>query len=446
MTKPAVVRFAPSPTGPPHLGNLRTALFDWLLAHATGGRFILRIDDTDQTRYNASAEQAMLDALQWVGLNWDEGPDIGGPHVPYRQSERLQLYRDAAERLVELGHAYRPADEPEIIRLKTPDSGKIVVRDVLRGDITFDAEEVPQNPVLLKSDGFPTYHLATVIDDQAMGVTHILRGEEWIPSTPMHLQMFEALGYQPPVFIHLSLVTDKEGKKIKKRDPSFEVNTYREAGFLPEAVINYLAFLGWHPGTEEEFFSKDDLVQRFSIERLSKSPAAFDDAKLRWFNQQHIARLDLADLVERVMPRIEATYPAIKDHSPEWKTQLVSAVREELTTLNDTVHAVRFAFEFGDFTVEAQEALHSEQAQPVISAFLEAVRTFDSLDAEGSGNLLKELRNQFKKSHGWGGKAVMFPLRAALTGTVTGPHLSDVAALLGKEESLRRIHAALAIM
>ncbi len=446
MTDPAIVRFAPSPTGPPHLGNLRTALFDWLLARATGGRFLLRIDDTDQSRYNPSAEADMMGLLRWLGLDWDEGPDAGGPHAPYRQSERLLLYQQAAEKLIEVGHAFRPADEPDIVRLKTPSSGTITLQDAIRGEIQFDFDRVPQNPVLIKSDGFPTYHLATVVDDWAMGITHVLRGEEWIPSTPLHLQMFEALEYPPPQFIHLPLVTDHEGKKLKKRDPSFEARTYREAGFLPEAVVNYLALLGWHPGTEQEIFSPQELIESFTIANFQKSPAAFNEDRLRWFNQQHMMRLSDDDLMRRALPFLEAVYPDAAAHNESWIITLIHAVREELITLADAPASTGFAFEYGPLTEDAQTTLRTEQALPVISAFQSAAEALQSFDSESTSGLLRELRSQFKASYGWGGRAVMFPLRAALTGSIAGPHLSDVVALLGKAETLRRIEHTLAIM
>ena len=269
MAAPAIVRFAPSPTGPPHPGSLRTALFNWLLARATGGRFILRIEDTDRARYDPDAEAQMLGALRWLGLDWDAGPDLDGPEGPYRQSERLHLYQDAAEALVVAGAAYRPTDEPGVVRLKTPETGVLSFEDAVRGTIRFDAAEIPQSPVLLKSDGYPTYHLAAVADDHAMGITHVLRGEEWIPSTPLHVLIHEALGWQPPLFAHLPLVTDTHGQKLKKRAARSAALAYREQGFLPQAVMNYLALLGWHPGGEQEVYSPDEMVAAFRLDRLS---------------------------------------------------------------------------------------------------------------------------------------------------------------------------------
>jgi nondiscriminating glutamyl-tRNA synthetase len=478
VTEPAVVRFAPSPTGPPHLGNLRTALFDWLVARASGGRFIVRIEDTDQARRDAQAEAQMLSALRWLGLDWDEGPDIGGPHGPYRQSERLGLYAEAADRLIAAGDAYRctcsterveivqkrlraqgkmavydnhcrdlgigPTDAPHVIRFKMPLEGSLTFHDLVRGEIRFDVEKLAGDMVLVKSDGFPTYHLAMAVDDHAMEITHVIRGEEWIPSTPLHMLLFAALGWDAPRFAHLPLVTDKSGKKIKKREPGFQASTYQEGGYLPEAVANALAFLGWHPGTTDEVFSRDELIARFSLNRISKSPAAFDEDKLRWFARRHMARLSLDALADLVIPLIEAEYPGAAGRDRGWLLGLVAALREDLVTLNDAVPAAHFAFEAGPITPEARGALSSEQARPVLEALRDKLRLAAALDAEGATALFKDLRTEFKVSHGWAGAAVMFPPRAALTGSTSGPHLADVLLVLGKDESLRRVESALA--
>jgi glutamyl-tRNA synthetase len=443
---PLAVRFAPSPTGPPHLGSLRTALFNWLLARSAGGRFILRIEDTDRSRLDPAAEGQMIDALAWLGLDWDEGPDVGGPRGPYRQSERLARYHAAADRLVALDAAYRPADEPGVIRLKTPRMGEARFDDVVRGPITIAWKAAPQDPVLIKSDGYPTYHLAAVVDDAAMDITHVLRGEEWIPSTPLHLRIYEALGWEPPAFVHLPLVTDRTGHKLKKRDARSVALVYREGGYLPKAVMNYLALLGWHPGTEEEVFTPGELVARFSLDRLSKAPAAHDEDRLRWFNRQHIARLSPSELASRTLPYLTAAYPAAADRGEAWLAQLAGVVQDELTTLADIAAAARFVFDMGELSPEAREALASEPSRPVLAALREDIAAQAALDASTSAALFRALRRRFKESRGWGGRAVMFPARAALTGDVRGPHLSDLAALLGREECLQRIDRALRLV
>jgi glutamyl-tRNA synthetase len=479
MTSPAIVRFAPSPTGPPHLGNLRTALYNWLLARATGGRFILRIDDTDQERYSAEAERLMIDALEWIGLTPDEGPHVGGIHAPYRQSERLDLYRAAIDYLLASGHAYRctctqerlegvqarlrslkkpqvydnhcrelnitAPDQPHVIRLKMPLTGDVTVHDLVRGEIRTSYQNVAGDIVLVKSDGFPTYHLATVVDDQAMGITHIIRGEEWLPSTPLHLRLFEAMGWNAPAFIHLPLVTDRAGRKIKKRDPSFEVSTYREAGFLPEAVANALALLGWNPGSTDEVFSLPELVERFNIERLSKSPAAFDEEKLRWFNRQHLVRLPLELLTTQVQTRLSAAYPD-QTRAADWWRELSEMMREEIGTFADLDQIARPLFEAVAPNESAREALAAEQARPVLEACRDRLEALADLNSETAAELTRALRADFKNSHSWKAQQVMLPLRVTLTGTTSGPHLSDMMRLMGKEICLQRIHEALDLL
>jgi glutamyl-tRNA synthetase len=477
VSGPAVVRFAPSPTGSPHLGNLRTALFNWLLARATGGRFILRIEDTDRERYDPKAEESMLAALRWLGVDWDEGPGVGGPHAPYRQSERLALYREVAARLLASGHAYRctctperlasiqprlrtrvydghcrdlaigPIDQPHVIRLRAPRTGQTTFTDVLRGPITFENRRLPGDIVLMKSDGYPTYHLAVVADDLAMGVTHVLRADEWIASTPLHVLIYAALGWEPPQFVHLPLVTAPGGAKLSKRAGiDAEVDVYREQGFLPEAMMNYLALLGWHPGDTHEVMSRDDLIARFSIERLSASPSAFDLDRLRWFSQQHAAALPLDDLAARCIPLLREAYPDAAAREGEWLAALVGVVREEITVLSDVVAAARWAFESpGAWEGEAREALMQPSAGPVLAAFEAALREWpDEPDPASAKTLLDDLRAHFKAQKGWNGRTVMFPLRAALTGSLAGPHLSDVVALLGRDACLSRIGGALA--
>lgn len=479
MSDTVVVRFAPSPTGLLHLGNLRTALFNWLLARSTGGRFILRIEDTDRERYLPEAEQDYLDGLRWLGLEWDEGPDVGGPNTPYRQSERLPLYHEIVQQLLESGLAYRcmcspdrlariqarlktqvydnhcrdlnigPTNEPHVIRLRAPLTGQTQFTDAVRGLIAFENKRLPGDVVLLKSDGYPTYHLAVVTDDHAMGVTHVLRGDEWIASTPLHVLLYQMLGWRPPQFVHLPLVTDRAGAKLTKRETSIETDVafYRQAGFLPEAMMNYLALLGWHPGGTQEVLTRSDLVECFSITRLSKSPAAFDADRLRWFNRQHIARLSPQDRAERCVPLLMASYPAAATRDDEWLSMLVELVRDELVVLNDVVSATRFAFRsLEDWDEEARQALAEPPAVPVLEAFDSVLQaTSDELEADIAQTLLDDLREDFRARHGWTGRAVMFPLRAALTGSLSGPHLADVIALLGKQACLERIQIAMTL-
>jgi len=478
VSAPTVVRFAPSPTGSPHLGNLRTALFNWLLARSTGGRFILRIEDTDRERYQPEAEETILAALRWLGMDWDEGPDVGGPHAPYRQSERRAYYHEVAGQLVTSGHAYRctcsperlekvqarlrtrlydghcrdlaigPTDAPHVIRLRTPQTGQTAFTDVVRGRIAFQNKRLPGDVVLMKSDGYPTYHLAVVADDHAMGVTHVLRADEWLASTPLHVLLYEALGWEPPQFAHLPLVTDESGAKLSKREGGAEVDitAYQREGFLPEAMMNYLALLGWHPGDTQEVMRPDDLVARFSMGRLSKSPSAFDLNRLRWFSQQHAAALPLDDLVTRCAPWLNEAYPSAAAHGEAWLAALIGAVRDEITALSDVVSATRWAFEAPDYqVVGVKEALAQPAGRPTLEALQAALHDAPAdPDPAAAKALLGDLRDHFRAEYGWNGRTVMFPLRAALTGALAGPHLSDVVALLGREACLSRIGAALA--
>jgi glutamyl-tRNA synthetase len=478
MSAPAVVRFAPSPTGPPHLGNLRTALFNWLLARATGGRFILRIEDTDRDRYQPEAEEAMLAALCWLGVDWDEGPDVGGPNAPYRQSERQALYHEAADYLLENGHAYRctctperlekvqarlrtrvydrhcrdkaigPTDEPHVIRLRTTKAGSTTFTDAVRGQITFENKRLPGDIILMKSDGYPTYHLAVVVDDHAMVITHVLRADEWIASTPLHVMIYAALGWEPPQFVHLPLVTDPAGAKLSKREGGVdvEVDAYRREGYLPGAMMNYLSLLGWHPGGTQEVMSGDELIERFSIERLSKSPSAFDLDRLRWFSQQHAAALPREDLAARCIPLLWAAYPDADARDEAWLAELIAIVRDEIIVLNDVVAATQWAFQTPtSWEGEVREALASAPAIPVLERFHAALSGLsDDPSQEAAQVMLRDLRAHFKAENGWNGRAVMFPLRAALTGSLAGPHLADVVALLGREACLSRIGGALA--
>ncbi|MGI9254606.1 MAG: glutamate--tRNA ligase, partial [Thermomicrobiales bacterium] len=345
---PVRVRFAPSPTGLLHIGGGRTALFNWLLAHGQAkrmgqeGAFLLRIEDTDQSRLVEGAEQGILDILHWFGVDWDEGPDNGGPHAPYRQSERLPMYRAAAERLIADGKAYRcfctperltqvreqqqaaklppgydrhcrdlPAETiaanlaagmPHVVRFRMPREGETVVTDLLRGDMVFQNVNM-EDLVLLKSDGFPTYHLANVVDDHDMEITHILRGEEWIPTAPVHLRLYAAFGWDAPQLAHMPLILAPGGGKLSKRHGSTSMEEFRTQGYLPEALMNYLALLGWSLDGEREFFSREDLLDLFTLERVNPSPGTFDYAKLKWFNQYYINHIiSLDDLTMRVLP------------------------------------------------------------------------------------------------------------------------------------------------
>jgi nondiscriminating glutamyl-tRNA synthetase len=296
----------------------------------------------------------------------------------------------------------------------------------------------------MKSDGFPTYHLGVVVDDHDMGITHVIRGDEWIPSTPLHILMYNAFGWSIPEFVHLPLVVDSNGQKLKKRTPEFEVGYYQDKGYLPEAVVNALALMGWNPGTGHELLSPHEIIELFNISHLSSSPSIFDEERLRTFSREHIARLDLADLASRILPLICEAYPEANSHNQSWLLSLVSVIREELSTLNDAIEAARFAFRPTPRTPEAHDALMGECGRLLLETAQARLSSLPRLTPENTSALFKEMRVEFKESHNLNAQAVMFPLRAALSGSITGPHLSDIVTLLGKAETLQRIEHALA--
>jgi glutamyl-tRNA synthetase len=361
-------RFAPSPTGPLHFGSVRTALFAWLAARSSGGQFLLRIEDTDQGRYLEDSEALIMETLLWLGLNWDEGPEVGGPRGPYVQSQRTDIYRRHAEQLVESGAAYwctctperlaamrdqqraagqptrydrhcldrqdevraeREAGAPAVLRqLMQP--GRTVWNDVVRGEISFDNADI-DDQVLLKSDGFPTYHLAVVVDDHLMGITHVIRSEEWIPSTPKHLGLYSAFGWDPPRFAHVPVVLGDDHQKLSKRRGARNVLEYGELGYLAPAIVNAMALLGWSSGTEEEVFTPPELVERFSLDRVNDSAAVFDQKRLDSLNGQHIRRLPVEEMVEQLEFWLPGT-------SKETRRKLVPLLQERMVVMRDATN------------------------------------------------------------------------------------------------------------
>lgn len=485
--RPIRVWFAPSPTGTTHLGNLRTALFNWLLARRFGGQFVLRIEDTDQGRHRSGATEQLQDDMRWLGMDWDEGPDIGGPYGPYIQSQRLDLYHDAINRLLAAGQAYYcdcslerlehirqeqlargekqrydnycrertvPPGENTVVRLRVPEEGTVTFHDAVYGNVTFDNNTLG-DLILLKSDGFPTYHLANVIDDHEMFISLVLRGNEWLSSVPWHIHLYHAFGWHPPEYAHLPLIVDLQGRKLKKRPEEidgvtttyldyarmFRVHTLREKGYLPNALLNYLAFMGWNPGTTEEVFTPREIIARFSLDRIGPSPSAFDVNRLNWFNRQHLARLTLGELVDHVLSYLRAAYPEDERlNRRDWVSLLVETVRDGLTTLQDIVPFTQFAFTPPTaFVGETKAALEAPSAALVLNEFFTALPTHDQISLDDALALLKNLNQHFKQQHGWSGKQVYVPLRAALIGEVHGPPVANVIALLGISECRSRV-------
>ena len=478
------VRFAPSPTGALHVGGLRTALFNYLFAKHHGGRFILRIEDTDQERFVAGAEEGIVEMLHWAGLIPDEGPHLGGDNGPYRQSERRDLYAEYAARLIEQGDAYRcyvtPAELEQmraeqmeaqksdpallvkydgrhrdlsdkerrrfenegrkaVVRMRIPEpEEQIVVEDLIRGRVVFNSSQL-DDQVLLKSDGFPTYHRAVVVDDHLMGITHILRAEEWLSSTPKHLYLYRCLGWEPPKTAHLPLLLNADRSKMSKRSGDTAAEAYRDKGFLPGALVNFLALLGWNPGDDREVFSLDDLIAEFSLERVGKSGSVFDLDKLNWMNQGYIGKLPLDDLYAALRPFIDRTPHAAEDE--EVLRQICLIVQPSLVTLADIGGHLPFFFRPGDAPLapELANALAGEEAQTVISAFRERLRAADGLDAPG----FKEMMKAVQKETGIKGKGLWGTMRWAITREVEGPDLAKVATLFGRDKVLGHLERIL---
>ena len=438
------VRFAPSPTGLLHIGGLRTALYNYLLARQHGGPFVLRIEDTDQSRYVEEAEGDILDSLAWAGLPYDEGPRRGGPHAPYYQSRRQDVYREHAQRLVEAGHAYVAFDTPEeldamrerlqtgdnpapkydaatrqemtnaltlpedevarrlergdehVIRLKVPRGETVRFEDLVRGWVAFEADQL-DDQVLIKSDGLPTYHLANVVDDHLMRITHVIRGEEWLPSTPKHLLLYGAFGWEPPQMAHLPLIMSPSGGKLSKRNAEemgipVSVRQYREGGYEPEALLNFLAFLGWNPGTDEEIFSLEDLVGAFSLDRVGQSGVQFNLDKLRWYNEQHLRRFSSDELAERARPHLEA-----HGYHPDdaYLRDVAVLMQERISFTKDLATEAAYFYEDPEgFDEKGVKKRWKDDSADLLTAYADRLDALDPFTAETTEAALRELADE----------------------------------------------------
>ena len=468
------VRFAPSPTGYLHVGGLRTALFNFLFARHHGGYFVLRIEDTDRSRYVPGAEENLIQTLRWTGIEFDEGPGVGGPYGPYRQSERLELYTQHARRLIEEGHAYycfctperletmrqeqirrqepprydgtcrqlsrqeaeerKKAGEPVVVRLKMPQTGETVVEDLIRGQVVFQ-NAVVDDQVLVKSDGYPTYHLASVVDDHYMRITHIIRGEEWLPSVPKHVQLYRAFGWEVPRMAHLPLLLNPDRSKLSKRQGDVAVEDYIRKGYLPQALINFVALLGWNPGTEQEIFTLEELIQQFSLERIHKAGAVFDIQKLNWMNGYYIRQLPEDELVTFLTPFLERAGYNVSDQ--EKTRKVILAVYKGIDKGEDIAEAARLFYE-QEVKIrepEAEEILRQPTARTVLEAFLQKLDQVDTLDLDQFKGIMKEIQQEtgIKK------QALWMPIRIALTGLTHGPELPLVIDIFGRSEVKRRV-------
>jgi glutamyl-tRNA synthetase len=498
------VRFAPSPTGPLHIGGVRTALFNYLFAKHHGGDFLLRIEDTDQTRYVPGAEEYIMEALDWCGIRIDEGPREGGVHAPYRQSERKALYAAYAQQLIDSGHAYYAFDTteeldalrsnaeangatftysnatrsglknsltlpgsacetllasgaPHVVRFKMPENVVVEETDLIRGHVQFNSDQL-DDKVLFKSDGMPTYHLANVVDDHLMEITHVIRGEEWLPSMPLHILLYEAFGWKDtmPQFSHLPLILKPTGKgKLSKRDgdqlgfPVFPLawkdpetgeisRGYREDGYLPDGFINMLSLLGWNPGTEQEIFSMEQLIESFTLDRVGKSGSRFDPEKTKWFNHQYLLRHTDQDLAKRFVPFLEAK-------GIEVPFELVSRV---CGLVKERCHFVNEIWEQGFFFFQAptayDEKIVAKRWKEGVPEMMAEIAGFFGTIENWSAPQIKEPFSLFVTEKGWNFGTIMNSLRLCLVGGSFGPDIFEICEIIGKEETISRINLALA--
>jgi glutamyl-tRNA synthetase len=470
VAEPVRVRYAPAPTGFLHVGGARTALYDWLFARHHGGTFVLRIEDTDRKRSTEESVVALQEALRWLGLDWDEGPDVGGPYGPYRQTERLEIYREATERLLGDENAYRCYCSPEeleerrratlaqgrpwrydrlclnrseeersaleaegrpsAVRFLAPGRG-VVVPDAVRGESTFPASDI-DDFIILRSDGTPTYLLAAAVDDWKMEMTHVIRGEDLHSSTPRQILLLEALGAERiPVYAHLPLIVGSDRQPLSKRHGSVAVEAFREEGFLPEAMVNYLALLGWSLDDHTTFLTREDLVKHFDLDRVARNPAAFDREKLEWMNGHYIRELPLGRFVERLA---EALRDAGIDPDPALLRDAAPLVQERMNLMSQAPGLLRFLFE----EVEPDEkAAHMLEGQGEYLA--EVARRLEKLD-EWSTPAIESTLRSLREERSLSAKKAFQPVRAAVTATLVSPPLFESMALLGKERTLERIH------
>lgn len=464
------VRMAPSPTGTLHIGAARAALFNWLFARHSGGTFILRIDDTDRERSTSEFEEEILGSLRWLGLDWDEGVGVGGPHGSYRQSDRLDRYQEIAGDLIESGAAYydeRPSDQLEslrqlaqkegrhpghyirrpdisadagVIRLAIPQEVPVVVDDMVRGTVTFEAQDI-DDFVILRSNGTPTYHLASTVDDVDYGITHVARGEDLLPSTPKHILLTRAMGHVEPLYAHLPLLFGTDGRKLSKRHGATSLSEFRDEGFLPDALFNYLAILGWSLDAETTVFSREQAIEAFELTDVSKNPAAFDPEKLIWMNGEYVRAMGPEEFNQLVRPHVEKTVgrPLSND---EWERfeEIAPLVQERTKLLPEAGDQVTFLFnDIEEYDEKSwNKVMASEGVPAVLDEGLARVSALEVWDAESIEATLREI----PESLGIGAGKAFQPLRVAVTGSSISPPLFESISALGRERTLERIGRA----
>ena len=485
MAENVRVRFAPSPTGFPHIGNIRTALFNWLFARHHGGKFIVRVEDTDQDRLVPGAADAGLESLDWLNLDWDEGPRVGGPHAPYFQSERLEIYQKLAEELVESGSAYRcycteerlermreeqlraknpsgydrrcrhlSAGErrgleaeggPAVIRFTMPTSGITSLDDLIHGEVTWQ-NQLLDDFILIKSDGFPTYHMAVVADDHLMEISHVMRAEEWLPSTPRHLLLQQALGFSPPKFAHLPMILGPDRAKLSKRHGATATLEYRDDGFMPEALVNFLMLLGWSLDDHTEVMPLETVMENFTLERVNRSPAIFDQEKLIWMNGVYIRQLSTESLAERLLPFLERDLPPeLWPVDRDYLMQIVPLIRERTKQLSDAASLTSYFFredlEYNPDNL-VQKGMDQAGAFAALTAARDELKNAASFDHEPLEASLRASASDL----GLSPRQFFGTLRVAATGREATPPLFETMEVLGRDRVVERVEAAMHLL
>jgi glutamyl-tRNA synthetase len=477
------VRFAPSPTGYLHVGGLRTALYNYLFVKRYNGKFILRIEDTDRNRYVEGAVEKLIDSLKWCGLDYDEGPGKGGSFGPYIQSERLAIYKEYVDMLIEKGHAYYcfctperlealrneqqklklpqakydkhclplskteiesnlSAGMPYVIRLNVPADLKINIKDIVRGDVEFDSSVV-DDQVLLKSDGYPTYHLANVVDDYLMGITHVIRGEEWLSSTPKHVLLYDFFGWRRPEFAHLPLLLNPDKSKLSKRQGDVAVEDYRDKGYLHEALVNFVALLGWTAGDDKEFYYINELVEKFSLERVNKAGAVFNVEKLNWLNAEHLRKKTREEILSLLKKEILTSEFKELHLTDEFLNLVIDAMIERVSFVKEFLTKADYLFK--DITVYEDDTVKKrwkEDSAGLLKKYAEKVSAIANPEKEDYELALHQTAEENNSGNG----KIIHPLRLAVSGVGGGPGVFDICRIIGKTETVKRIYKAIEIL
>ncbi|GBD86697.1 glutamate--tRNA ligase [bacterium BMS3Abin03] len=473
------VRFAPSPTGYLHIGGLRTALYNYLFARNTNGKFILRIEDTDRKRYIEGAVENLLNTLKWVGLDYDEGPEVGGDYGPYYQSKRLDIYKKYAEELIEKGKAYYAFDTPErlkqlheeqlkkneqtkydkfaltlpeevikqkiesgepyVVRLNVPPDKSVIVDDLIRGKVEFDTNIV-DDQILIKSDGFPTYHLANVVDDHLMKITHVIRGEEWLSSTPKHVLLYDFFGWEKPIFAHLPLLLNPDKTKLSKRQGDVAVEDYKDKGYLKEALINFVALLGWNAGDEQEFFTLDELIHKFTLERVHKAGAVFNLEKLVWLNAEHLRSKPNAELLQMLREELKKSKYADLKIEDNKLLLIIEAMKPRVEFVKEFITKCPYFYEAPtEYDEKVIKKRWKEDSPGLLLKLRDKIAQLDDLKKEDYENILNNLAEELNIGKG----KLIHPVRLAVSGSGTGPGIYNLLYIIGKDECINRINRAL---